>query len=137
MQAPILAFIAGVAGHAGRKIVISTGTNHSQYTTSGNVSDHWYGLAADLGSVANHFEIGGAGGTLIAAAALVTAGVPAAAAQQIAAGGGVHNVCSRAPDGTVWRVQVLWKTYTGGNHYNHVHVGLRQGCTYKGVQTSA
>jgi hypothetical protein len=23
------------------------------------------------------------------------------------------------------RVQILWKTMTGGNHFNHVHIGVK------------
>jgi 3D (Asp-Asp-Asp) domain-containing protein len=134
---PVLVdYIRAMSAAAGRKIIITTGTNHSKYTTSGNVSDHWEGFAADIGSVANKFENGGAEGTHIAAAALIVAGVPAETATRIAAAGGVHNFCATAPDGRVWRVQMLWKTYKGGNHYNHVHVGLKLGCSHKGVVTS-
>jgi 3D (Asp-Asp-Asp) domain-containing protein len=136
LQPVLLEFMAGVAGRAGRRVVISTGTRHSKFTTSGKVSDHWYGLAADMGAGANGFPINGEGGTVIAAAALATAGVPADSARRIAEGGGAHSVCSTAPNATRWRVQVLWRTYTGGDHYDHVHVGLRQGCAFAGVRTS-
>lgn len=69
-QQPVLDFLARVAGIAERELVVTTGTNHSQFTSSGNVSDHWVGLAADLGSVANGYAMNGEGGTLIAAASL-------------------------------------------------------------------
>jgi len=135
-QPVVLEFLRGAAGRLGRKIVISTGSNHEQYVSgSGNVSDHYAGMAADLGSYANNFPIGGDGGTQVATAALITAGVPPEEAQRLAAGGGGHNVCSSAPDGTAWRVQVLWRTYSGGDHYNHVHVGLQKGCSFTGVQS--
>lgn len=134
VQLVVLEFLRGVAGRANRKIVVTTGTNHTKYVLgTNNVSDHYTGMAADLGAGGNHFAINGTGGTQIAAAAMATAGVPAQEAYRLADGGGGHNMCSTAPDGTVWRVQVLWRTYTGGNHYNHVHVGLRKGCTFKGV----
>lgn len=126
-QEPVLDFLRGVAGIAGRTLIITTGSNHSQYASSGNESDHWVGLAADLGSVANGFAINGQGGTMIAAAALQAAGVEERDAWRLANAGGGHNVCHNG-----WRVQVIWRT---GGHYDHVHVGLRRGCSFTGVQT--
>jgi 3D (Asp-Asp-Asp) domain-containing protein len=126
-QQPVLAFLARVAGIAERELVVTTGTNHSQFTSSGNVSDHWVGLAADLGSVANGYAINGEGGTLIAAAALRAADVPEAQAWELARSGGGHDTCYRG-----WRVQTIWRT---GDHYDHVHIGLRRGCSFEGVQT--
>lgn len=124
---PLLEFLAGVAGTAGRRLTITTGSDHSQYTSAGNVSDHWVGLAADFGSVANGFSINAQGGTRIAAAGLRTAGVPERRAWALANAGGGHDVCHRG-----WRVQVIWRT---GDHYDHVHIGLRQGCAFAGVRT--
>jgi 3D (Asp-Asp-Asp) domain-containing protein len=126
-QQPVLDFLARVAGIAGRTLVITTGSNHSQYSSSGNVSDHWVGMAADLGSVANGFPINGDRGTKIAAAALRAAGVSERQAWTLAAAGGGHDVCYRD-----WRVQVIWRT---GDHYDHDHIGLRRGCSFDGVQT--
>jgi 3D (Asp-Asp-Asp) domain-containing protein len=123
----LLRFAEGVAGIAGRPLIITTGTNHSELTSSGNVSDHVAGLAGDFGSVANHFPIDGGFGTKLAAAGLRAAGVPSEAAWRLAAAGGGHNVCH---DG--WRVQVIWRT---GNHHDHVHIGLKHGCSFTGVQT--
>jgi 3D (Asp-Asp-Asp) domain-containing protein len=126
-QQPVLDFLARVAGVAGRKLIITTGSSHSQFSSSGSVSDHWVGLAADLGSVANGFAINGEGGTLIAAASLRSAGVPEQQAWQLARSGGGHDVCYRG-----WRVQTIWRT---GDHTDHVHIGLRRGCSFEGVQT--
>jgi 3D (Asp-Asp-Asp) domain-containing protein len=126
-QEPVLDFLARVAGIAGRPLVVTTGSNHSQYTSSGSISDHWVGLAADLGSVANGFEINGAGGTRIAAAALRATGLSEVDAGRYADAGGGHDVCFRG-----WRVEVIWRT---GDHYDHVHAGLRRGCSFEGVQT--
>lgn len=126
-QRPVLDFLARVAGVAGRKLIITTGTSHSEFTSSGNVSDHWIGLAADLGSVANGFPIDGDGGTRIAAASLRTAGVSEREAWRLARSGGGHDVCYRG-----WRVQTIWLT---GDHHDHVHVGLRRGCSFEGVRT--
>jgi 3D (Asp-Asp-Asp) domain-containing protein len=126
-QRPLLAFLSRVAGIAARRLVISTGSNHSQYTNSGNVSDHWIGMAADFGSVANGFEANGEGGTRIAAAALRAAGVSELAAWRYASAGGGHDVCYLG-----WRVQVIWRT---GDHYDHVHIGLRWGCSFQGIRS--
>jgi hypothetical protein len=127
LRPELLAFVEVVAGIAGRDLVLTTGTNHSELTVSGNVSDHVLGLAGDFGSVANGFPVGGGFGTTLAAAALRAAGVDEQTALRLAADGGGHNVCH---DG--WRVQVIWRT---GGHYDHVHIGLRHGCAFRGVQT--
>jgi hypothetical protein len=47
-------------------------------------------------------------------AALIAAGMPAAQARRIK--GGLFNVGG---------YQVIFNTTEGGNHYNHLHVGLR------------
>jgi 3D (Asp-Asp-Asp) domain-containing protein len=126
-QEPVLDFLARVAGVAARPLVITTGSNHSRSTSSGHVSDHWVGMAADLGSIANSFEINGVAGTRIAAAGLHAAGVSEAEAWRLANAGGGHDVCYRG-----WRVQVIWRT---GDHYDHVHIGLRPGCSFSGVRS--
>ncbi|MGI8944762.1 MAG: 3D domain-containing protein [Thermoleophilaceae bacterium] len=126
-QQPVLDFLARVAGVAGRTLIITTGSNHSEFSASGSVSDHWVGLAADLGSVANGFPVNGKGGTRIAAAALRAAGMSAGTAWRLAADGGGHDVCYLG-----WRVQVIWRT---GDHYDHDHIGLRRGCSHDGVRS--
>jgi 3D (Asp-Asp-Asp) domain-containing protein len=126
-QQPVLDLLARVAGVAGRELIITTGSNHSQFTSSGSVSDHWVGLAADLGSIANGFAVGGEGGSRIAAASLRAADVPEERAWELARSGGGHDVCYRG-----WRIQTIWLT---GDHYDHVHIGLRRGCSFDGVQT--
>jgi 3D (Asp-Asp-Asp) domain-containing protein len=127
-QRPVFDFLARVAGIAGRPLVITTGSNHSEFTSAGSVSDHWVGLAADLGAAANGFAVGGEGGTRIAAASLRAADVPEPQAWDLARSGGGHDVCYRG-----WRVQTIWLT---GDHYDHVHIGLRRGCSVSGVQPS-
>lgn len=111
-----------MAGLYGKPIVISTGTNHSQYTTSGNVSDHWDGHGADLGMVANGGADDSPVGDHLMAACLVV---------------GSSVVCRRRrphrrPVGLVTldhaglRIQCTWKTDEGGNHHNHAHVGCNR-----------
>src|SRR5262249_50617628 len=57
LRPELLDFLQIVAGIAGRDLVLTTGTNHTELTVSGNVSDHVLGLAGDFGSVANHFPL--------------------------------------------------------------------------------
>lgn len=40
-------------------------------------------------------------------------------------GSGVVNGEFKAPNGQTYRVQMLYRTNVGGNHYNHVHFGAR------------
>ncbi|MDQ3710291.1 MAG: hypothetical protein M3387_13480, partial [Actinomycetota bacterium] len=124
---PVLDFLRRTAGVYGQQIILTTGTAHGRMSSAGQVSDHWVGLGADMGSVANKFQEGGKKGTRMAAAALRAAGVPESLALRTAAAGGGHNVCYRG-----WRVQVIWRT---GGHRDHVHVGLRKGCNHKGILT--
>jgi hypothetical protein len=116
----ILAYVRAMASLVGRPIVISTGTSHSQYTVDGNVSDHWDGHAADLGMAANHGTIDGPVGDALMSACLQLAGVPAARATRQARAGGLVTVLRAG-----LRIQCIWKTYDGGDHHDHVHVGVR------------
>jgi hypothetical protein len=119
LQKPILSFLSTVAGRAGRPINITTGTNHNQFVAGSNrQSDHWTGNAADIAEPIDSRQ-----GDLLAAHAISTAGgIPFQKALGMARKGGVFNF--QTPQG---RVQVLWKTMVGGNHHNHVHIGLNPG----------
>ena len=122
IQPIVLRYVAAMAGLAGRPIVITTGTNHSQYTVDGGVSDHWDGHAADLGMAANGGTDDSPIGDTIMTACLVLGGVPPGKAKSEADAGGLYTL---EHDGL--RIQCIWKTYAGGNHHNHVHVGVRPG----------
>lgn len=100
-------------------LVVSTGTNHSQYTTSGNVSDHWEGNGADFGMVANGGTNNGPVGDRIATAAWRAAGLSFADAMRRARTGGAQDVTVSG-----MRVQVIWKNFPA--HDNHVHVGIKR-----------
>lgn len=127
MQKPVLGFLDDVSASAGRPIEVGTGTNHNRMTTSGNVSDHWDGNAGDLpvGGDARQDASAGKKGDLIAAHALQVAYARAkkpigfAQAYKMARKGGLWNI--ETPQG---RVQVIWRSLVGGNHYDHVHAGL-------------
>lgn len=51
------------------------------------------------------------------AACLIAAGMPRQQAITTARGGGLYTL-----DHDGLRTQCIWKTDTGGNHHNHVHV---------------
>ena len=120
MAAETLAFVGRMAGIADRTIVVTTGTNHSQLTVDGNVSDHWDGHAADIGMAANGGSDGSAVGDRIMAACLIAGGQDPAEAAANASRGGLYTL---EHDGL--RIQCIWKTYAGGNHFTHVHAGAR------------
>lgn len=113
-----LAFLAKVAGIYGHTIICTTGTNHSYLTVNGNVSDHTTGHACDFGMVANGGTNDGPVGDGIMAACLIAAGDPPVQATEEANAGGLYT---RYHDGL--RIQCIWKTYEGGDHHNHVHIG--------------
>jgi len=104
----ILNFASQVAAQYGHPITLGTGTKHNKYSTSGLVSAHYSGNALDLPAV---------GKPLIAMgqAALIAAGMdPAEARKQT---GGLYNVGNH---------QIIFNTQEGGDHTNHLHVGLRR-----------
>lgn len=97
----------------GLDINIGTGSNHSQYTVNGKVSDHWDGSAFDI-------PARGPDGDKVAYRAFRAAGVPKEKARLWAKNGGLYNINTE-----YGRVQIIWKTQEGGNHHDHVHVGIR------------
>jgi len=116
LRHPLLNTLGLIAGALGQSVTVGTGTNHNQYVEGepGVQSWHWTGQAADLPAT-------GSKGDRIAAAAIeVLGGVPASQAMQMARKGGVFNFTYHGKP-----AQVLWKTMVGGNHFNHVHVGLK------------
>ena len=115
----LAAFVSRMATFYDGTIVLTTGTNHSKYTTTGNVSAHYSGNGADFGMVANGGTDDGPVGDAIAASAFLAAGLPRDEAIQRARAGGAQTVLTNGVG-----VQVIWKSDVGGNHHNHVHVGL-------------
>lgn len=106
----------------GEAVEVGTGTNHSRMTTSGNVSDHWDGHGADLtvGGDSRQSSTARARGDRLAYKAFRQAGVSKETAREYAKKGGLYNIHYKGK-----RVQIIWKTLEGGDHYNHVHVGVR------------
>jgi transglycosylase-like protein with SLT domain len=89
----------------------------TETTASGGVSDHWEGAthsyAVDLGGCDLTFPGGDAD----------------QAAREIAAAFDLpeHTGVVSAYRGA-YRIQLLWQTYVGGDHYSHIHVGIRNVC---------
>jgi hypothetical protein len=105
----VLNFISSIAGIAGQPLTIGTGTNHNQYVQGrpGVQSDHWTGWAADIPS-------SGAALTKLGQDALIAAGANPAWAR--AQRGGLFNIGGK---------QIIFNSMEGGNHFNHLHVGIR------------
>lgn len=117
-----LDYLAKVAGIAAIEIRVGTGSNHSEYTTSGTVSDHWDGHAADIPTLAYGKPDSDPLGDRIMAACLIAGGASPAKAEAEAEAGGLYTLYHGG-----LRIQCIWKTYEGGDHYNHVHVGAAPG----------
>jgi len=115
----LTAFIGRMATFYDGTLVVTTGTNHDKYTTSGNVSDHYTGNGGDFGMVLNHGTDDGPVGDAIAASAFLAAGLPRDVAISRGRAGGSQTILSNG-----LRIQVIWKSDVGGNHHNHVHVGI-------------
>lgn len=122
LQAPVKSFLARVSGALGQPVKVTTGSNHNRMTTSGNVSDHWDGNAADLGmggDARTSKSVSRKGDAVAARAIQVASGMSYAKSLALARKGGIHNFNTKQG-----RVQIIWKTLEGGDHYNHVHVGV-------------
>ena len=103
----VVSFVRQIAGTYGHPLEIGTGTNHNQYVVGTHrQSRHWTGDAADI-------PASGAALTRLGRAALITAGMPRAQAMKQT--GGLFNINGR---------QIIFNSMEGGNHFNHLHVGL-------------
>lgn len=108
-QKSILDYAARVAGIYGKPLRVGTGTNHNRFVAGTNrESAHWQGNALDIPS---------AGQSLVqmGQAALIAAGADARWARKQK--GGLFNIGG---------YQVIFNTDTGGNHYDHLHIGVRR-----------
>jgi hypothetical protein len=101
--------ISSVRG--GKPVVGSDGTGHSYLTVNGNVSEHSTGHASDIPATGQEL-------TNLGQAALIAAGMPRAQARK--QHGGLFNVMKGKR-----RYQIIFNTNEGGNHYTHLHVGVK------------
>lgn len=114
-------FASDMAGYHGGTLKITTGTNHNRNTTSGNVSDHWSGNGADFGlggDVRSSASVRRKGDR-IAYSAFRAAGLSDKRAKSYVKKGGAYTFNKGGK-----RIQIIYKSDVGGNHYNHVHVGI-------------
>jgi hypothetical protein len=109
-----------IAGIYGKPLVVTSARRPGAITANGNVSDHASGNALDFGMAANGGTNDGPIGDRIAAAALMVAGWSDSRAAAWARGGGLVDVFVAG-----LRIQIIWKTDEGGDHHDHVHVGVR------------
>lgn len=129
-QACVIAFLKEAAALTSVPLVVTTGTNHNQYVAgTQRQSDHWLGYAADLAVGGDAHQAGAARskGINIATAALRVVGVPQAQARRTASTNEALNFSSNytwTHGGRSYRVQIGWLTTVGGDHYNHVHIGV-------------
>ena len=124
VKSETLNFLARVAGIYGKPLICTTGTNHSIFSVDGLVSDHTTGNACDFGMIANGGFDDSPIGDAIATACLEAAGISLPAASLDAQLGGLYTIPGSPANGNL-RVQCIWKTFQGGNHHNHVHIGAR------------
>jgi hypothetical protein len=109
-----------IAGLYGQSLVVTSARRTGAITANGNVSDHAFGNALDIGMAANGGTNDGPVGDRIATAALIVAGWAEPRAIAWARHGGLINVIVAG-----LRIQLIWKTDEGGDHHDHVHVGVR------------
>lgn len=103
----ILRFVGKVGQMAGTVLTPWGNESHSLTTVNGNRSAHADGRAADI-------PASGAELIRLGQTALIAAGMPAVQARKQK--GGLFNVGG---------YQIIFNTQTGGNHTDHLHVGLR------------
>lgn len=103
----VIRFVDRIAQIGGRPLTITTGTNHNQFVVgTDRESQHWEGNAADIPASGSE---------------LVRLGQDAL----IAAGMGMKD--ARSQTGGVFNVngyQIIFNTNVGGNHFDHLHVGV-------------
>lgn len=104
--------LAQVAIGAGGLAVTST-KREKKATASGGVSDHWTGSTSSYA-----YDLAGTVAGMDKAAAAVMA---ALGRSWDGSSGIVENVTRFG-----YRVQVIYRTNVGGNHYDHIHIGVRK-----------
>jgi hypothetical protein len=115
-----LDYLRKMSKTVGKPIKVTTGTNHDKFTVNGNVSDHFSGHAADIGMIANGGKNDSPTGDRIMEACCLEAGDTRQGAKAKAQSGGLFTFTHGNQ-----RIQCIWKTNEGGNHHDHVHVGVR------------
>jgi len=117
----VVGFVDQIASVAGEHLTITTGSRHNKFVAGekGVVSQHWTGDAADI-FIANGYGPGHLNPKLtrLGQDALIAAGANTSWARMQT--GGVFNIGDK---------QIIFNSKVGGNHYNHLHVGVNPGTT--------
>lgn len=106
----IIGFVAQLAQSYGKPLTAWDTTAHSRLTVNGKVSAHTVGKALDIPATGKTLK-------RLGYLALMRAGMPRAEAFKAAQRGGLFNVGG---------FQVIFATNEGGNHHNHIHIGIRE-----------
>jgi hypothetical protein len=117
IQKVTLDYVGRMAARLGKRIVITTGTNHRKFASPGVISDHFTGHAVDLGMIANGGSNDSPVGDRIMTVALIEAGFGSDDAAARARAGGLFTLAHAG-----LRIQCIWKA---PEHHDHVHVGVR------------
>ena len=120
MGPTILNFLSKISQIYGKPIKIQCGTNHKQYSASGLPSDHWLGNAADIYTYYDTQGNDTLTGDNIARAAYIASGIDPIKATEYSKKGALRNIFTNNR-----RIQIIWRTGVGGNHHDHIHVGVR------------
>jgi hypothetical protein len=98
----------------------------------GRPSDHWTGTPRTSAHFATDPASGGGYGDEIARAAFLAAGEPVETARANARRGGLFTIRHGG-----LRIQIIWKTLEGGDHFHHVHVGVKREAGLNGERSSS
>jgi TP901 family phage tail tape measure protein len=96
-------------------IYVMSGLRPGSITTSGNLSNHATGRAVDISTTENNLD------AATSAATLNATGAAAARMDRLHGFMAQQIPLSQVPG------DFLWRTYTGGNHFNHIHRGITSG----------
>lgn len=106
----VMQFAGKVAGIYGQPLRVGTGTNHTQRTATGGISDHWNGNAVDVPLTGRNLIRAGQ-------AALIAAGMPESKARKIK--GGLFNINGH---------QIIFndvQQLSGSPHDDHLHLSAK------------
>lgn len=109
-KAYVLSFVRRVSAVYRRPLTCVSGTRYSYVLGTGRKSMHVYGAAADIATLSAYINL------VVGQDALIAAGMPASRARR------TYGPTSYGY--WVKGVNILFHTFVGGNHWNHVHVGL-------------
>jgi hypothetical protein len=113
--------VVNIAIKIGRKhgLHVTSTKRATRSTSSGGVSDHWIGSK-------NAYAADQSNGSTPTPQMDATAKEIALAFGLPWSGSGLVNGTFTDPQGRKFRVQMIYRSNIGGNHYNHVHFGARR-----------